>query len=98
MARKKKVDTGPSLDEILEMAHNEYSNMCSDILTQYPEDEHEQLRNDLYKQAGEDITRRYSEEFPIFAKAYGPKPPVSKTQFKKIQGNIGLDIEAKKYD
>jgi len=98
MARKKKVDAGPSLDEIVDMAHEEYNNMCSDILTQYPEDEHHWLREDLYKQAGEDITKRYSEEFPSFAKVYGPKPPVSKTQFKKIQGNIGLDIEAKKYD
>lgn len=98
MARKKKVDPEPSLDELIDMAYKEHRDMCADILNQYPEDEHEELRNDLYKQAGDEVTKRYSEEYPIFARAFGPKPPVSKTQFRRIQGNIGLDIEAKKYD
>ena len=48
-------------------------------------------------QAAHDINEEFIKQYPVWAKVYGPKPPKS-IQFKKVQGNIGLDIGAKKYD
>jgi hypothetical protein len=96
--RKKPVQSEEAeLAELHDAASEEHGRRCTDIFNEYPEDEHETLRNDLMGQAAHDINEEFIKQYPVWAKVYGPKPPKS-IQFKKVQGNIGLDIGAKKYD
>jgi ABC-type Zn uptake system ZnuABC Zn-binding protein ZnuA len=96
--RKKPVQSeAAELAELEEAANQEHDRRCAEIDRDYPEDHHATLRTDLMAQAATDITREFTEQYPVWAKVYGPKPPKS-IQFKKVQGNIGLDIGAKKYD
>jgi hypothetical protein len=97
--RKKKVSEIP-IHVLEKQATDELNHKMHDILMDFPEDEHEQLRKKLEYKAGQDIHEEYVRTYPAWARVYGPKPEkqVKSVQFKGIQGNVGLDIEAQKYD
>jgi hypothetical protein len=99
MPRKKKASEIP-IHVLEEQATNELNDKMHEIYTDFPEDEHEELRKKLEYKAGQDIHEEYVRTYPAWARVYGPKPEkqVKSVQFKKIQGNMGLDIGAKKYD
>lgn len=99
MPRKKKQEPEIPIHVLEQQATDELNDKMSQIYTDFPEDEHDKLRDKLYYKAGKDIHEEYVKLYPAWARVYGPKPAkVKSVQFKGIQGNVGLDIEAKKYD
>lgn len=97
MPRRKKQEPEIPIHVLEKQATDELNDKMHQILMDFPEDENEGLRNKLEQKAGRDIHEEYVRTYPAWARVYGPKPPKS-VQFKKVQGNIGLDIGAKKYD
>jgi hypothetical protein len=99
MARRKKQEPEIPIHVLEDQAMSELSDRMHKILMEYPEDHHEELRKQLEYKAGQEIHEDYVKSYPAWARVYGPKPAkVKSVQFKGIQGNVGLDIEAKKYD
>jgi hypothetical protein len=100
MARRKKQEPEIPIHVLEEQATDELNYKMNQIYMDFPEDEHAKLRDELCYKAGQDIHEEYVRTYPAWARVYGPKPAkqVKSVQFKKPQGNIGLDIGAKKYD
>jgi hypothetical protein len=58
-----------------------------------PNDWHERMKPIIAE-----LDEKYSAQYPSWARTYGNKRPelLNKKQF--LQGNVGLDIQAQKYD
>jgi hypothetical protein len=83
MAKKKPKD--PPMHKLLDIANDLHHQYLHEVQMNFPEEEWEER----WKPLGDRVTAEMSEEYPSFAKKYGPKPaPVSKVQM----GNFVNDI------
>jgi len=106
MARKPRQPTPPvqsqedELRELVDAADEEHGRRSFLIQQEHIDDLDNPIVAQKIHQAMKDITREFSEQYPIFAAAYGPKKPKTNksVQFKKVQGNVWIDKDAEKYD